>query len=243
MIWHFDFDSLFFVNYYYHVATHSSLFGSDEEVDSQQPKRKKKKPNAKIIAKRLAAYDSDRESEEEEEPSEDDLLLDANGDSFGEEEVISDEEDPSEALQTGREPRSSVDFPFGDMDNTDDEDDLEANFDKLDEALDSDASFEINEDDEFDLDDDDDDEAAEGEASNDEGQDKQQEDDDDVETNIAQSETFVLPSGQTIEKDSMVAPDIAIVQQRIQDVSRVLSNFNQLRDPNRYVNSFQQSTK
>ncbi|KAK9768631.1 rRNA (cytosine-C5-)-methyltransferase nop2 [Basidiobolus ranarum] len=54
-----------------------------------------------------------------------------------------------------------------------------------------------------------------------------------LKTNIAESEVFVLPSGQEIEQESMVAPDLIVVKHRIADITRVLSNFKELRDPER----------
>jgi 25S rRNA (cytosine2870-C5)-methyltransferase len=100
------------------------------------------------------------------------------------------------------------DFPFGS-----DEDDIrEAHFDK--DGSDSEASFIVNEEeDEEDLISDEDHQG------------------DDLETNIAAKQTTVFPSGQTVEKDVNVAPDIAIVQTRIQEVLQILKNFKQRRDP------------
>ncbi|ORX78670.1 NOL1/NOP2/sun family putative RNA met [Anaeromyces robustus] len=49
--------------------------------------------------------------------------------------------------------------------------------------------------------------------------------------NVAETEKMVLTSGQEIEKDSMVAPDLALIQQRIQDVVKILNNFREMRDP------------
>ncbi|KAK3580055.1 hypothetical protein CHS0354_028626 [Potamilus streckersoni] len=47
---------------------------------------------------------------------------------------------------------------------------------------------------------------------------------DELKTNIAESETFILPSGQEIEKDTQT-PDLAIIQQRIKEIMFVLSDF------------------
>jgi len=64
---------------------------------------------------------------------------------------------------------------------------------------------------------------------------KQKEDerlaDEELKINVAETEKMVLTSGQEIEKDSMMAPDLALVQQRIQDVVKILNNFREMRDP------------
>ncbi|KAI3630419.1 hypothetical protein MIR68_011854 [Amoeboaphelidium protococcarum] len=46
--------------------------------------------------------------------------------------------------------------------------------------------------------------------------------------NIDQSQQIQLPDGSIVEKNSVIAPDIQLIQQRIQETSRVLSNFSQL---------------
>eukprot|EP00833_Pecoramyces_ruminatium_P016937 jgi/Orpsp1_1/1190969/evm.model.d7180000082594.1 len=64
---------------------------------------------------------------------------------------------------------------------------------------------------------------------------KQKEDerlaDEELKINVAETEKMVLTSGQEIEKDTMVAPDLALIQQRIQDVVKILNNFREMRDP------------
>lgn len=64
---------------------------------------------------------------------------------------------------------------------------------------------------------------------------KQKEDeklaDEELKLNIAETEKMVLTSGQEIEKDSMMAPDLTLIQQRIQDVVKILNNFREMRDP------------
>lgn len=77
-----------------------------------------------------------------------------------------------------------------------------------------------------------DDEEGDGDAADDsdmEGSDESGE----LQTNIAQTQKFVLPSGQEIEKEAIMAPDLALLSTRIQDVIRVLGNFKELRDPER----------
>ncbi|KAI9003911.1 NOL1/NOP2/sun family-domain-containing protein [Hyaloraphidium curvatum] len=109
--------------------------------------------------------------------------------------------------------------------------------DEEDGSEDSEAAEEDDEEEELLADDFDDDEeenefqdASEGEGDRDGGSDSDAEL---LQTNISETQKFVLPSGQEIEKDTLVAPDLALVQQRIQDVIRVLGNFKELRDPDR----------
>ncbi|KAJ3090418.1 rRNA (cytosine-C5-)-methyltransferase nop2, partial [Physocladia obscura] len=54
-----------------------------------------------------------------------------------------------------------------------------------------------------------------------------------LKTNIEQREKFVLPSGQEIEKSSVQTEDLQIILTRIQEIVRVLSNFKELKEPNR----------
>ncbi|XP_074654658.1 uncharacterized protein LOC141908477 isoform X2 [Tubulanus polymorphus] len=54
-----------------------------------------------------------------------------------------------------------------------------------------------------------------------------------LQTNIAQSEKFVLPSGQEIEKDAVQAPDLALIQQRMKDIIQVLGDFKNRREKGR----------
>lgn len=56
---------------------------------------------------------------------------------------------------------------------------------------------------------------------------------DDIQTNIQESEAFVLPSGQEIEKDSIPAAGLEVIQQRIKDILSILSDFANKRDQNR----------
>lgn len=48
-----------------------------------------------------------------------------------------------------------------------------------------------------------------------------------------QTESFLLPSGQEVEADSLAAPDLAEVQRRMKGIIRVLDNFAALREPGR----------
>ncbi|KAL5014944.1 hypothetical protein ScPMuIL_009214 [Solemya velum] len=62
-----------------------------------------------------------------------------------------------------------------------------------------------------------------------------------LKTNISHTETFVLPSGQEVEKENIllcllpqnVAPDITLIHQRIRDVMQVLGDFKERRQEGR----------
>ncbi|XP_075540730.1 uncharacterized protein LOC142575343 [Dermacentor variabilis] len=54
-----------------------------------------------------------------------------------------------------------------------------------------------------------------------------------LKTNIAESEVFTLPSGQEIEKEKAEPPDLAIISERIKDVTFVLNDFASRREPER----------
>ncbi|XP_065061328.1 uncharacterized protein LOC135688415 [Rhopilema esculentum] len=54
-----------------------------------------------------------------------------------------------------------------------------------------------------------------------------------LQTNIKETETFRLPSGQEIEKEYIEAPDLTLIYQRIKDNFHALSNFKTLREPGR----------
>ncbi|XP_053379716.1 uncharacterized protein LOC123527800 [Mercenaria mercenaria] len=51
-----------------------------------------------------------------------------------------------------------------------------------------------------------------------------------LQTNIAQTEKYTLPSGQEIEKEAATSPDLAMVQHRIKDVMHVLADFKERRE-------------
>lgn len=52
-------------------------------------------------------------------------------------------------------------------------------------------------------------------------------------TNITETEVFVLPSGQEIEKEANEHTDLALINQRIRDNIQALNNFNTTREPGR----------
>ncbi|KAL1915980.1 uncharacterized protein VTP21DRAFT_6368 [Calcarisporiella thermophila] len=57
--------------------------------------------------------------------------------------------------------------------------------------------------------------------------------DEELKTNIVEVDKHILPSGQEIERDRAMAPDLQIIHTRIQEIVRVLNNFNELREPGR----------
>lgn len=188
--------------------------GASSEEEQPVPK-KKTAPAAAAKGKPVKGKPSPVESESEEEEDED------------------EEDDDDEEMEGDSDDGAMSDDSFGDADNfesaTDGEDGEEGGEGSDDGALD----------DEFDGDleglENDDDEASGLEDGDEEDEESGEDDEDDEElqTNIAETQKFVLPSGQEIEKDAMVAPDLALVQQRIQDVIRVLGNFKELREEGR----------
>ncbi|XP_071041811.1 28S rRNA (cytosine-C(5))-methyltransferase [Parasteatoda tepidariorum] len=52
-------------------------------------------------------------------------------------------------------------------------------------------------------------------------------------SNIAHTETYVLPSGQELEKESVTPPDLVVVSQRIKDIVYALSDFKNRREEGR----------
>lgn len=54
-----------------------------------------------------------------------------------------------------------------------------------------------------------------------------------LKTNIAETEVFVLPSGQEIEKEAVEQPDLVMINQRIRDNIQALNNFKQAREEGR----------
>ena len=84
-----------------------------------------------------------------------------------------------------------------------------------------------------DSDDDEDEDEFDDDQAGDAGQ-ADEDEDDGLQTNISGRDTFTLPSGQEIEKESLLPPDRVLLQQRIKDNIMVLAEFSKLRDPQRY---------
>ncbi|KAL2912253.1 rRNA (cytosine-C5-)-methyltransferase nop2 [Polyrhizophydium stewartii] len=122
-----------------------------------------------------------------------------------------------------------------DEDNEGWDDDEDQDDDEFEEEMPAPAKeLKFNSDDE---DDSDDEEETEFERQAREEDAKAEEDErlaeEELQTNIEQQERFVLPSGQEIVKDANEAEDIALVHGRINEIIRILSNFKELRDPER----------
>jgi ribosomal RNA methyltransferase Nop2 len=54
-----------------------------------------------------------------------------------------------------------------------------------------------------------------------------------LQTNMQEIQTFQLPSGQEIEQEKLVAPDLTLLNQRIQDVLFTLADFRKKKEPER----------
>ncbi|XP_013393927.1 25S rRNA (cytosine-C(5))-methyltransferase nop2 [Lingula anatina] len=54
-----------------------------------------------------------------------------------------------------------------------------------------------------------------------------------LQTNIARTDVFTLPSGQEVEKEAVQPPDLALVQQRMKDILQVLGDFKARREEGR----------
>ena len=54
-----------------------------------------------------------------------------------------------------------------------------------------------------------------------------------MQTNIQESEKFVLPSGQEIQKINRDSEDLQVIQLRVRDCMTTLADFKNLRDPAR----------
>ena len=178
------------------------------ESDVKTAKLQQNSKKAKRVERMLNEYESDEEQIERED-SQSEIMSELAGEESGVEFEAEIVEEGDDAV--------ADEFPFGSGDEDADLDE-EAVFDK--DGSDSEASFIVNEEEDDDLGDD----FSEEEPS-------QDGEDGDVETNIHSKEKLVLPSGQEVEKDANVSPDIAIVQNRIQEVLRILTNFKKLRYP------------
>jgi ribosomal RNA methyltransferase Nop2 len=103
--------------------------------------------------------------------------------------------------------------------------------------LDSDDDDDDDDDDDSDDDDDDDDDELkldierDAEEADEEARRVAEDDAAELKTNIQRINRFILPSGQAVEQEEILAPDLAIVSQRIKDNLATLANFADLRDP------------
>ncbi|XP_078697795.1 uncharacterized protein LOC144925590 [Branchiostoma floridae x Branchiostoma belcheri] len=191
------------------------------------------------------------EEEEEEEENDDDDGEEEEGDDDDdvEDEEDDEDEDPASGFTdenkswlrlAGKKKKldledesSDDDMPADDF--LDDEDGSEGEEDEDDESDNSDSS-----------DDDDDDDGEEQEeeeallpiekAAKKLKKKQQREEklgEEELRTNIAEAETFVLPSGQEIEKESVQPPDLTMIHMRIKENMAVLADFNNKRKDER----------
>lgn len=58
-------------------------------------------------------------------------------------------------------------------------------------------------------------------------------DEEEMKLNMAERETFTLPSGQDVEREALQAPDLQIIQTRVKDVIEVLKDFTSRREEGR----------
>ncbi|XP_066918214.1 uncharacterized protein [Clytia hemisphaerica] len=211
-------------------------FTANKDVKPKKLTKWEKKKAKKLQAKKeTTIFDSDSENDyDEEEDNEGDketseseedegiqdenkewLKLKKDGGEREEEEESEEEEDE----ESGEEEESDVEMPDDEFDMDEDEDES---------------------------DDDEDEEGDEGSGEEDElpfekkakklkaAQKKKKElAEEELKTNIAQSEVFVLPSGQEIEKEGIDPPDLSMVHQRIKDNLHALSDFKKNRQEGR----------
>lgn len=57
--------------------------------------------------------------------------------------------------------------------------------------------------------------------------------DKELKTNIAETETYTLPSGQEVQKEAEQSPDLALIQQRMKEVTYVLADFKARKEEGR----------
>lgn len=177
----------------------------EEYIDftGSNPSEKPEKKKKKI-SKRIEKYDS--ESEADEVISDDELL---ESDDFGAEEDILENMEGAfgKEFESDKEIMKLSNFDESTMEN--------AAFDDEPEFFSEDLGSEIEV------------------GSNLSEQSLESEKEEVLQTNIEEKKTLVLPSGQEVEKSTNEAPDIAIVNQRIQEILRILSDFKSLRDPSK----------
>jgi len=210
-------------------------FTANKDVKPKKLTKWEKKKAKKLQAKKeTTIFDSDSENDYDEEEDnegdketseseEDEGIQDENKEWLklkkdgGESEEEESEEDEDE--ESGEEEESDVEMPDDEFDMDEDEDES---------------------------DDDEDEEGDEGSGEEDElpfekkakklkaAQKKKKElAEEELKTNIAQSEVFVLPSGQEIEKEGIDPPDLSMVHQRIKDNLHALSDFKKNRQEGR----------
>lgn len=207
-----------------------SATGIEKKLSSRQKKRLKKreeKKNPKPVVK-VAKKAESEEDEDDLEMSEDEGI---------DQEVLGDDSDGSDDGITGEFTDQNAAWlkPSNKRKLLDDDDDEEEEDDE-DEQEDEDKEEAGSESEDSDSDGeflDDDDEMAVEKASRKlkAKQDKMlAEDEKELKVNFAQKEVYKLPSGQEIEKEASAAPDLQIIQGRIQDVVNTLCDFKTKRE-------------
>jgi len=204
-------------------------------------KEKKKKKNVPTPKKDSGSEESDEDEDDDDDESDPEL------------DERSDEEDsttPKNFTDDNRDwlkpKRKKKDLLLGEDDDDDDDDAMELGFADVDddEMGDDfgDAGSDDNDDDDGDDEpgsDDDDDDEEDGDLLPIEKASKKLEKkkkkeaaeaEEELKTNIAETETVTLPSGQEIEKEKSSAPDLEILNQRIKDVVSVLNDFKNRRE-------------
>jgi len=212
-----------------------SATGIEKKLSSRQKKRLKKreeKKNPKPAAKVVKKAESE-EDEEDSEMSEDEGI---------DQEVLGDDSDGSDDGITGEFTDQNAAWltPSNKRKLLDDDDDEheeegEEEEDGEDEQEDRDkeeAGSESDSDSDGEFLDDDDEMAVEKASRKLKAkQDKMlAEDDEELKVNFAKKEVYKLPSGQEIEKEASGAPDLQIIQGRIQDVVNTLCDFKTKRE-------------
>jgi len=229
------------------APTVEAVEGVVKKVGSRAKKRAKKrdlKKQGKFEKKEtLPASDGEEEKEsEEEEDMEDDATSDNDADTKG----FTDEN--AEWLKPSAAKKRKL--PMGDSDDSDDDEEAEEGS----EGDEDTPKNDLLEDDENEGDSNSD--ASDGDSDSEAEDDTNFDDDtlpiereakklskkqakiladaeEDMKMNIAEKEIFTLPSGQEVEKEKTLPPDLQIIQARIRDVIQVLGDFKNKREEGR----------
>lgn len=228
---------------------------TNDNPDTAKAFKKGKKRNKKAVEKDITIFDSDSENDyepkskvEEKEESEDDIDEDDIDEEVEEENSSDEQSDEEEEVILNEKVKGGI--------QDDNKDWLQTKEDGEDEDSDNDENEDMLEDDASDLDMPDDDFGEDGD-SDDESEDDDENDADllpverkakklekaraktkelaeaELKTNIAETDVFVLPSGQEIEKENAENADLTLVHQRIKDNIHALSNFKKYRQEGR----------
>ncbi|XP_078615035.1 uncharacterized protein LOC144884068 [Branchiostoma floridae x Branchiostoma japonicum] len=206
---------------------------SEEEEEEEEEESVEEEEDEDVEEEQEEAEEGEEEEEEEEEDDDDDDM--------------DDEEDEDPASGFTDENKSWLRLAGKkkklDLEGESSDEDLPAD-DFLDDDDSDEGSEEDEDDDSDDSDDDDDAEEQEGDeallpiekASKKLKKRQQREEklgEEELRTNIAEAETFVLPSGQEIEKESVQPPDLTMIHMRIKENMAVLNDFNKKRKDDR----------